>query len=414
MQARILLSGLAATGTLVVLFACGGNEAPAPAAAPTPAPAAVAKEAEAPAADLKAVARAMVQAGMVKAGDKVLISGSVRDNDLLEDLAIETMRAGGHPVITISSDQLTRRSFDEVPATYDGQPQTAALALANAFDVQLSVEGGESEKVLAGVPAARVAERAKAAHVVDDVMLKRGVRSVNLGNDLYPTAALAEHLGKTKAEVAAVFWKAAMVPPETIRTRGETMRSALASAKQLTLTSANGTDLKFGVAAEKGFVSDGAITAEKVKRGHAAVQTWLPAGELELPVAPGTAEGKVVIDKYLFQGTMIEGLTLVFSKGKLASMTAKSGIAELEALYAASGGGKDQLGFLDLGINPEATLPTSTGRIVWMAPGGVTIGIGDNTAWGGANISNFALPCPVAGATLTADGKALIENGTLK
>jgi aminopeptidase len=410
MQVRTLLSGLAATGTLVVLFACGGNEAPAPAAVP----AAAAKEAEAPAADLKAVAKAMVRAGMVKAGDKVLISGSVRDNELLEDLAIETMKAGGHPVITIGSDQLTRRSYDEVPATYDGQPQTAALALANAFDVELSVEAGESEKVLAGVPAARVAERAKAAHVVDDAMLKRGVRSVNLGNDVYPTAALAGHLGKTKAEVAAVFWKAAMVPPETIRTKAEAMRTALATAKQLTLTSANGTDLKFGVAAEKGFVSDGAITAEKVKQGHAAVQTWLPAGELELPVAPGTAEGKVVIDKYLFQGTMIEGLTLVFSKGKLTSMTAKSGIAELEALYAASGGGKDQLGYLDLGINPEATLPTNAGRIVWMAPGAVTIGIGDNTAWGGANISNFSLACPVAGATLTAGGKALIENGTLK
>jgi aminopeptidase len=414
MQLRTLLSGLAVTGTLVVLFACGGNEAPAPAAVPTVAPAAAAKEAEAPTADLKAVARAMVQAGLVKAGDKVLITGSVRDNELLEDLAIETMKAGGQPIITISSDQLARRSYDEVPATYDGQPQTAELALANSFDVELSVEAGESEKVLAGVPAARVAERAKVAQAVNDVMLKKSVRSVNLGNDLYPTAALAEHLGKARPEVAAVFWKAAMVPPETIRTKGEAMRSALATAKQLTLTAANGTDVTFGVAAEKGFVSDGAITAEKVKQGHAGVRTWLPAGELLLPVAPGTAEGKVVIDKYLFQGTMIEGLTLVFSKGKLTSMTAKSGIAELEALYAASGAGKDQLGYLDLGINPEATLPTGAGRIVWMAPGAVTIGLGDNTSWGGANISNFSLACPVSGATLTAGGKALIENGTLK
>jgi leucyl aminopeptidase (aminopeptidase T) len=414
MQLRTLVSGLAATGTLVVLFACGGNEAPAPAAAPAVAPPAAAKEAEAPPADLKAVAKAMVQAAMVKSGDKVLISGSVRDNDLLEDLAIETMKAGGQPLITIGSDQLTRRSYEEVPATYDSQPQTAALAVEGTFDVGLSVEAGESEKVLAGVPAARVAERAKAAKAVSDAILKKGMRSVNLGNDLYPTAALAEHLGKTKAEVTAVFWKAAMVPPETIRAKGEAMRTVLASAKQLTLTSANGTELKFGVAAEKGFVSDGAITAEKVKQGHAAVQTWLPAGELLLPVAPGTAEGKVVIDKFVFQGTMIEGLTLVFSKGKLTSMTAKSGSAELEALYAASGGGKDLLGYLDLGLNPEATLPTDAGRIVWMAPGAVTIGIGDNTAWGGANISNFSLACPVSGATLTAGGKALIENGTLK
>ena len=45
--------------------------------------------------DLQAVARNLVQAGMVKTGDKVLITGSVRDETLLEHIAIETMKAGG-------------------------------------------------------------------------------------------------------------------------------------------------------------------------------------------------------------------------------------------------------------------------------------------------------------------------------
>ncbi len=73
---------------------------------------------------------------------------------------------------------------------------------------------------------------------------------------------------------------------------GEAIRSALAAAKQVTLSSANGTNMTFGLMADKGFVSDGAITADKVKQGSAATQTWLPAGELLVPVALGPRKGR--------------------------------------------------------------------------------------------------------------------------
>jgi hypothetical protein len=95
-------------------------------------------------------------------------------------------------------------------------------------------------------------------------------------------------------------------------------------------------------------------------------------------------------------------------------MTAKSGLDALKALYDASSGGKEQFSYIDVGLNPEAKLPTNTGRIVWMAPGGMTIGMGDNTGWGGTNVSSFGLAGSVDAATLSVDGKALIENGTLK
>jgi leucyl aminopeptidase (aminopeptidase T) len=373
-----------------------------------------AKKAGAPSADLKAVANTMVRAGMVGTGDKVQISGSVRDNLLLQNLAVETMKAGGQPLDTVFSEQLGRRSYDEVPASYDSQPQTLGTALVNTFDVQLSVDVGESENIMAGVPAARIAARAAANQPVVEAFLKKGVRSVNLGNGLYPTATLAGKLGKTQPELTAIFWKAATVAPDTIRAKGEAIRSALAAAKEVTLSSANGTNITFGVMADKGFVSDGAITADKVKQGSAATQTWLPAGELLVPVTLGTAEGKVVVDKLTYQGTTIEGLTLVFSKGALTSMTAKSGLDALKALYDASSGGKEQFSYIDVGLNPEAKLSTNTGRIVWMAPGGMTIGMGDNMGWGETNVSSFGLAGSVDAATLSVDGRALIENGTLK
>ncbi len=60
------------------------------------------------------------------------------------------MKAGGQPIIMVFSEQLGRRSYDEVPASYDSQPQTLLMALVNTFDVQLSVDVGESENIMAG------------------------------------------------------------------------------------------------------------------------------------------------------------------------------------------------------------------------------------------------------------------------
>ncbi len=364
--------------------------------------------------DLQAVARNLVQAGMVKTGDKVLIAGSVRDEKLMEHIAIETMKAGGQPMISIGSDSLTRRSYDEVPASYDSLPATLNLALINMFDVQILLDVGEAEDLLSGVPQSRQAARAKANEPANQAFFERNVRLVNLGNGLYPTATLSRRLGVPQPELASTFWKGASVPAQTLRTNGETVRTAFAGAKQVTLTHPNGTNLTFGVDAGRAFVSDGAITAEKVKQGSAAASTWLPAGELILPTVAGTAEGKVVIDKMLWSGQEVRGLTLTYSKGRLTSMTAASNIDNLKARYDAAGGGKDQFGYIDIGLNPETKLPVGTGRIVWTAPGAVTLGLGDNRGFGGTNASDFGLATQIGGATVKADGKTVVENGALK
>lgn len=197
--------------------------------------------------DLQAVARNLVQAGMVKTGDKVLITGSVRDEALLENIAIETMKAGGQPLISLTSDKLIRRSYDEVPSSYDALPPTLNLALINTFDVQIALDVGEPSGVLAGVPQSRQAARAKANEPVNEAFYKRNTRFVNLGNGQYPTATLSRTLGVPQTEIASAFWKGASVSPQTLRTSGEAVRAKFAGARQVTLTHPNGTDLTFGV-----------------------------------------------------------------------------------------------------------------------------------------------------------------------
>jgi leucyl aminopeptidase (aminopeptidase T) len=361
--------------------------------------------------DLQAVARNLVQAASVKSGDRVFIAGSVRDAQLMEHLAVETMKAGGQPLMVLQSERVQRRSYDEVPESYDTLTRTLNMALVNALNVTISIDVEETEGLMAGVSEARRSTRVESFQPVTDAFFKTHNRSVNLGNDLYPTAALSSRLGVPQAQLAAAFWAAAAIAPATLRAKGDALRATFANGRQITLTHPNGTNLTLGVDAARGFTSDGVV---KDGQGGAGGQTWLPAGEYIVPATAGTADGKVVIDKLVWDGRVVEGLTLTYSRGRLTSMTAASDIAGLRAFYDRAGGGKDQFAYIDIGLNPESKFPVGTGRVVWTVPGSIVVGLGDNRAFGGTNASDFGLAAQLGGATLKVDGKAVLENGQLK
>ena len=364
--------------------------------------------------NMQSVARNLVQAGMVKTGDKVLITGSIRDARLLEDIAVEVMKVGAHPLITLSSERLFRRSFDEVPSRFDNVTSPVGRLIVDNFDVQINLDVGENEALLAGVPMARRVARGKAGQPISDAFFKRNVRSVNLGNGLYPTATLSRRIGVPQSDLAAAFWRASAVSPASLRARGNALRQIFANGKVVTVAAPNGTNISFRVDQDRALISDGALTDERVRQGSAAASTWLPAGELMLPAADGSASGKIVLDRYLWDGRLIRGLTLVFDKGLLTSMTAANDMSGLKAAYDAAGGAKDRFGYIDIGLNPETRLPLGTGRIIWTAPGSVAVGFGDNRTFGGNNTSDFAISVQLVVATVTVDGKPVVVNGRLR
>src|SRR5947209_9200550 len=267
--------------------------------------------------DLRAIAHQLIAGAMLQEGQSVFITGSLRDAGLMEDLAIEARKLGAQPLLSIWSERLIRRSYDEVPPKYDDQEPKLDLVVAKLFDAQIAIDFGESEGLLAGVPEERIAARAKAGAPVNEAFLKRDVHFVNLGNGLYPTATLAKRLGITQTRLASGFWKAVALQPEQMQAAGERLRSVFASGGSAQLTHPNGTSLTFDVTGRTPTISAGALTPGQAEQGGAALLTWLPAGEFQIAAVPGSAEGKIVIDRALWSGKVIRGLTLVFSQGKL-------------------------------------------------------------------------------------------------
>jgi aminopeptidase len=392
------------------MFLSAGCSQPEP---PLPLQPAITATATPPPVDTKALASKLVhQVTNVKEGEIVMITGGVKDQPLLEDIAIEVRKTGAFPLMLMSTEKLLRRMADEVPAQYDSQAPALDMKLTQMVDVVISADFIETNNLMAGVSPERSAKRAEAGQPIAALALKRNIRTVNLGNGLLPTADNAREWGVTQDQAAKIYWKGINTDYDKLQATAAEVSKALAG-KRIHITNPNGTDLTVDVTARPVFNSDGVISADDVKRGGAAVSVYLPAGEVYVTPVPGTAEGKVVADHYFFQGKTIEKLQLTFSKGKLTAMTAASGLDELKKFYDSAGAGKDEFAVVDIGINPDVELVPGSKMVGWMPAGMVTLGAGNNQWAGGTNNATFGLFPFLPGSTVEVDGKAIVKDGKL-
>jgi leucyl aminopeptidase (aminopeptidase T) len=195
--------------------------------------------------------------------------------------------------------------------------------------------------------------------------------------------------------------------------RAAWLRDRLANARVIEVTNPNGTKITMSIAGKKLLVSDGLLSKEELKAGGAEVMVWLPAGEVYSAPDAKTINGTVVVDRLLFQDTRVEGLRIDFVGGRVASMSAKTGLDSLKRFYDAAGAGKDLFSALDIGLNPNVEHVPGAWITSPVVDGMVTLGIGRNTWAGGDNDVSFGVPLYLPGSTLSVDGDKIIADGKL-
>lgn len=360
--------------------------------------------------------RLVTQSARVKEGEIVLISGRPHDAELLENLAVQVRRAGGFPLVTYSSDRLARRMFFDVPARYDAQPDTLGMRMAEIADVVISLGNATDENLFDGADPARMAARAKADEPVMQAFLRNNVRTVDIGNNLYPTAWRAKRYGMSEAELARTFWNGLNLDYGELQSRGAQVRAAIAAGDRMHITNPNGTDLKLRIGGRPVMVSDGIVSDEDMAAGGAAAAVYLPAGEVYVAPVPGTAQGTVVQGRSYFRGKQVDDLTMRFEGGRMVSMSGSGpGYDDYRAAYeAVDDPRKDEFGYIDIGINPNVVLPAKSSIGTWMPAGSVTVGTGTNTWAGGENSVTYGSTVFLPGSTVTLDGKTIVERGELK
>jgi aminopeptidase len=363
--------------------------------------------------DLRQLAERIVnQSAGVKEGEIVLVSGSARDNELVDNIVIEVEKVGGHVLRELNDEALSKRSYTEVPEEFDSKEPKLGLALARIVNVTINVDSTETDGLFADIPATRRAARAKAGAPVGKAFRDAKVRSVNIGNDLYPTEWRAKRFEMPVDAFAKLFWEGVNIDYTTLQAAGEKARTALAG-KEMEITHPNGTSLKVTLDNKPAYISDGIISADDVAKGN--LDVYLPAGEAAVLTAANSGTGKFIIEKQFYQGKEINNLILNFENGKLTSMTGEGdGFAALKADYDLGGEGKDLLSFVDIGINPNYPLAPTTKLGNWVSAGMVTLGSGNNTWAGGTNNATAGVSGHLAGCTVKVDGKVVVENGALK
>jgi aminopeptidase len=425
---RQLLAAAMATALVTMLAACnkpaptaetpaGASTSTAPATT-TAAPASTGSEAAAKPAptDFDQLAKRVVANAGIKEGEIVMITGRGQDAELLEDLAVATRSVGAFPMILYSSDRLSKRLFFDVPEKYDAQMDALDMKMANVANVVISLGNGMSENLFEGADPKRMAARGKANEPVAQMALKNNVRTVEIGNNLYPTPWRAERYGMKEDELSTIFWNGVNLDYSELQSRGEQVKNVLASGGEVHITNPNGTDLKLNVKGRKVLVSDGIISEADRKAGGAAASIYLPAGEVYTTPVSGSAEGKVVHSRTYYRGKQIDNLTLTISGGKVTAMTGTGpGFADFKAEYdAVNDPRKDLFAFIDLGINPNVKLPATSTTGTWVPAGTVTVGTGSNAWAGGDNSVPYSNVIFLPGSTVTLDGKTIVENGSLK
>jgi leucyl aminopeptidase (aminopeptidase T) len=408
-----LLAPLVSAAACLALASCQSQPAPVQ---PSKLADDVKPAVKAPPTDLEQLAERLVkQSAGVKEGEIVLVSGGAENMALLENIAVQVRKAGAFPLVTVGSDRLAKRMYTDVPEKYDSQTDQLDLKLSEVVNAVITVERNTDEKLFADADPKRLAARAKANESIQDAYIKHNVRTVEVGNGLYPQEWLARRYEMTPEDLAKTFWGGVNVDYTDLQARGAQVSAALAGGSEIHIKDSAGTDLKVKVQGRSYGVSDGIISADDLKKGAAGQSVYLPAGEVYVTPVPGTAEGKVVRALDYYQGQEINNLTLTFAAGKLTSINGSGpGFAKMKEAYDAAGEGKDLFAVVDFGINPNVKLPANSKAATWVPAGTVTIGVGNNTWAGGDNKTAYGYFVSLAGTTVTLDGKPVVEAGQLK
>jgi aminopeptidase len=351
----------------------------------------------------------------IKPGDVVVVSGGRHDVDLMEALAIEARKQGGMVTMFLDSDKFERATFTEVPDKYLELEPTYIVEWIKHMNVFISLPGVEDAKAVYGdVSQEKFAKSSKAGQVVTDAVNSSGVRQVSVG---YPTPSDAALNQLDFATYKKVFWDAVSADNQKISQEGNKLKQMLQGAKTVHVTSPSGTDFTFTVGSRPIFIDDGIMTDEKAKSTNFLTRAVsLPSGTLYFAPIENSANGKVVIARDQCQFKPLTGESFEFNQGRVEHYKAESGGECYAESMAPYDGPKDVFGYFQIGLNPGAKVIENPGDYrPGNAAGLINIGVGDNLLLGGTNKvrGGGGFGFPIVDATVTIDGKTVVQNGKL-
>ena len=356
------------------------------------------------------IARRIVQTSLrIHEDDMVLIETWQHTIDLASDIALECLRTGAKPLVTLMTDRLWWKALEEIPEQYMRKTPRHMLNAIESTTVWIGLGGPEDPTRFREVPSSRLEPLYEGDKPVFDKTVERKIRSLQvLLGDVTPQRARA--YGFDYSRWLKSTEDAIRVDYPKITELGKRIASRLERGARVHVTSKLGTDIRFDVSKRPAHVQDGIVDEEDMARG--LVSTQLPSGKVEVAPIETSGRGNVVFDTpRALKGRLIADLQLVFEKGRVREFHAKKYEDVFREVFEATQGDKDSIGHFAIGLNPKIELigyPSDE-----LALGTATIGIGANKGNGGLNDSSFEFSGTLTKPTIDIDGTALMVDGRL-
>ncbi len=183
------------------------------------------------------------------------------------------------------------------------------------------------------------------------------------------------------------------------------------------ITDLRGTRLRFDLPHAHFHVGNGDASKafiESYARSARDREVELPAGAVRT-IGIANAEGVLVTPPEVFAGRQVGGLRVDFAGNRITRMTSEHHPAYVNAVWSAETGDRDRIGEFNIGVNPRLRMVPGIPVVPYYGYGAgiIRLSLGDNAESGGSNRSSYHQWLFLTDATVTANGRRIIEHGEL-
>lgn len=267
----------------------------------------------------------------VKTDENILISCSTGGLPLARQIYKLCLEKGAYPQLNLSPENWDYLFYTTALKKHLTHKPEISLFLAKWADKFIRIVSETNSRQLANIDPKKVLARIKASEPVRKIMLQKPWILT-----YYPTASLAQAAGMSEEELVKVYFDACLQDWPAMAKKLRKLKSRFDKTNRVQIKGLK-TNLAFSL---KGRLAEAA-----------AGEHNMPDGEVFACPLEKSVEGKVYFDlPSLYQGKIVEGVSLEFKKGRVITALAKRGNEVLQKALKTDAGAK-RFGEFAIGTN---------------------------------------------------------------
>jgi leucyl aminopeptidase (aminopeptidase T) len=344
-------------------------------------------------------------------GEQVVLRGGPRFLPMMEAIAIKVLGAGAKVHILVTTDAERQYRAQRLPIEYLGPPPSSidsVLILGSDLEINLPYDT-DFRSIWPDLGSERFKRHQRSNPILSELNEQSTRRYLYLAMPSQAEVLSAmKGFGLDSTTYSTLWWEAAAASVDSMAERGATIRQRLEEAKEVLITTADGTDLTFMPSKRPVHVDVAAMSRGTAKgKPWANRQASFPVGLATVIPIEATVTGRVraaanQCDRPVSQETF------ELRSGRPEAIRAATDEACVRGALARAGA----VGSISIGLNPamKPVLRPNGNFIPEQSLGLVSLGFGDNVRFGGNNTAP-RWTVPLMRATVLVDKVPVIRDG---